>query len=80
MANDNCLAGMRCPTCGADEPFRIAVTTTLVMWDEGSDPEAELGNLYWDKDSDCLCISCDYDGQVHDFHCGGGGVPDKETV
>jgi hypothetical protein len=70
MANDNCLAGMRCPSCGAEEPFRVGVTPTLVMWDDGSDPEAQLGDLDWEEWSYCKCITCDYEGQVQDFRHG----------
>lgn len=62
--NTNCLAGMQCPKCGSNEPFGIEIMTTMVICDDGSH---DTGDLYWDKDSYCTCLSCDFDGKVAAF-------------
>jgi hypothetical protein len=67
MANENCLEDMQCPECGSLEPFRIAVTTTTVFWDEGSDPLDVSGEMEFEEDGYCTCMTCDYQGQVKDF-------------
>lgn len=67
MANTNCLAGMQCPECGSLEPFRIAVETTAVFWDEGSDPVQGSGTMTWNDDSYCKCCACDFEGTVLNF-------------
>lgn len=65
--NTNCLAGIKCPKCGALEPFDISARTNVVMSDDGSDPDESHGDLEWDNDSDCLCLSCRHRGKVGDF-------------
>jgi hypothetical protein len=67
MANVNCLQGMQCPQCGSEEPFRLDVSATVVMWDEGSDPDEGMGDLDWDNDSACRCMACDFAGTVLHF-------------
>lgn len=63
--NENCLAGMRCPECGALEPYLIALFSWIEVVDEGTrfceDEER------WTDDSECRCLTCDYSGQVRDF-------------
>ncbi len=67
MANDNCLEGMRCPQCGSDEPFRIAVTQTVLMYDAGSEDDAMGGDMDWDESSSCECQACHHAGTVAHF-------------
>lgn len=65
--NTNCLEGMKCPKCGSLEPFRIEVTTTAIMYDEGSDYDKYGGDLDWEDESYCKCMECDFEGAVKDF-------------
>lgn len=65
MANENCLAGMRCPECGNDEPFKIAITAYAIMYDEGSEEIEE--EITWDDASYCECQACLFAGTVADF-------------
>ncbi len=65
--NTNCLTGIKCPKCDALEPFDISARTNVIMFDDGSDPEDSHGDLEWDNDSFCLCLSCRHRGKVIDF-------------
>ena len=64
--NTNGLEGMRCPKCGSNEPFEIAVEVVVKMFDEGSDP-GEDGDQEWNEDSYCSCCACHFTGKVKDF-------------
>ncbi len=64
MANENCLEGMACPKCKGEEPFKIVVTTWMVVYDNGTD---EHEDTEWDDDSPCVCVECGYAGKVKDF-------------
>lgn len=65
MANTNCLEGMRCPSCGNEDEFRIEMVITVKVTDEGTEDMG--GDYYWDKDSWCFCPQCEWDGTVKDF-------------
>ena len=65
MANTNCLFGMRCPKCGSLEPFAIEVTTTMRVFDEGTDDQ--LGDNHWEDDSYCECCACNFAATVAVF-------------
>ena len=67
MPNRNCLEGMRCPQCGSEEPFRIVVTMSVKMWDEGSGDDTMGGDQEWDEHSYCECCECEYHGNVGNF-------------
>lgn len=67
MPNNNCLEGIRCPQCGSEEPFRIVVTTTVLMWDDGTDYDKMGGETEWDEESYCECHACGKYGRVKDF-------------
>lgn len=62
--NDNCLDGMRCPRCGALEPFSIRNTCWTVWTDEGS---GESDNHEWELDDKCKCLACGHWGDVRGF-------------
>lgn len=66
--NVNCLAGMRCPHCGATEPLKIMVTQTMManFSDEGSYGDAG-GDMEWGENSACECGECGHSGTVTDF-------------
>jgi hypothetical protein len=65
MANTNCLAGIRCPSCGSEGPFIIEVTQQVRMYDEGSE---ECGSdTQWEDESYMRCEACDFDGTASDF-------------
>jgi hypothetical protein len=70
--NTNCLAGMKCPKCGALEPFDILAITTVMMFDDGTDPDEPQGDLEWDDESSCLCLACRHTGKVRDFKASPG--------
>jgi hypothetical protein len=65
MANTNCLAGIRCPSCGSEGPFIIEVIQQVRMYDEGS--EEAGGDIHWDSESYMRCEACDFDGTAADF-------------
>jgi len=67
MPNTNCLEGMNCPKCGANEPFGIEISTTAIMFDQGNE---YISDIYWDGESHCTCQSCQFDGRVKDFTVG----------
>jgi hypothetical protein len=64
MANDNCLAGMRCPKCKSYGPFGIGITAWATVSDDGFD---SVENGDWDQDSPCLCVNCQYQDLVAKF-------------
>ena len=66
--NENCLAGMKCPSCGSEGPFEIEVVTMVTMHDDGSDDYHHKGRaLDWGPHSACECGECGYSGQAHNF-------------
>jgi len=62
--NTNCLAGMRCPTCKSEGPFRITGTASFLVSDDGTD---EGSDIEWDGSSICACGECDTVKTVCDF-------------
>ena len=64
MPNTNCLDGMRCPKCGSEEPFRIAVQTIMTVYDTGTE---EQEDTEWEDDSYCSCKKCEWEGTVLSF-------------
>lgn len=65
MANENCLAGLRCPKCGSYGPFGIAITTWAAnVTDEGF---SDVGDAEWDRDSIIRCETCNEVATVADF-------------
>ena len=75
--NTNCLAGMKCPKCGALEPFDILAITTVMMFDDGTDPDEPQGDLEWDNESSCMCLACRHTGKVRDFK---EGAPEAKAA
>jgi hypothetical protein len=65
MTNTNCLAGIRCPKCGNEEPFRIEVSTLVLMYDNGSDVCG--GDLNFNENSYIECIECGESGIAKQF-------------
>lgn len=62
--NKNCLKGMACPRCGAEEPFEIEALSFFLVYDEGTDSHADV---QWTKESRCRCHSCKYEATAGDF-------------
>ena len=56
MTNENCLRGMRCPHCGSEGPFGIAIDAVYLVSDDGV--EEQLGDNDWDAASYCECRAC----------------------
>lgn len=67
MANTNCLEGFQCPQCESYGPFRIEVTMTVLMYDEGSEDDDMSCDQHWGSDSYCACHECHYHGTAKDF-------------
>jgi len=63
--NTNCLAGLKCPECGALEPFKIAATMDVIVVDNGTDDYS--GDVEWNDAADCMCQNCKFTGIVKDF-------------
>ena len=66
-ANTNCLAGMACPSCKNEGPFKIAATALFTIHDDGT---GAFGDVEYDDGSYCACPQCDFDGIVWDFKKG----------
>lgn len=65
MANENCLAGLRCPKCGSYGPFGIAITAWAVsVTDDGF---TDVEDAEWDRDSIIRCETCNEVATVADF-------------
>lgn len=66
MRNTNWLIGIRCPKCGAREPFWIQARVHVLVCDARitryKDPE-------WDDDFYISCDACGHMGLVIDFLC-----------
>lgn len=63
--NDNCLAGFRCPECGEQDRFQIAIQSFADFDDTGSEVN---GDCEFDGQSSCLCCNCKHSGVVNDFY------------
>lgn len=64
MANSNCLQGFECPSCHSEEPFRIRITASAVVYDSGID---DIESTEWDNSSYCECPACRFCGTAEDF-------------
>lgn len=53
--NSNCLAGMRCPDCGSEGPFEIAVKALARMTDDGCET---VEDIEWTDASPVECVGC----------------------
>jgi hypothetical protein len=65
MTNTNCLEGVKCPACGNEDTFRIAVTTIAAVTDDGA--EVEHGDMDWNPTSYAECASCHEYGTLARF-------------
>jgi hypothetical protein len=65
MTNTNCLEGLRCPSCGADDAFYIVAAIEVLVGDDGTEDQG--GDYIWDKDHPCRCAACGHHGLVRDF-------------
>lgn len=64
MANENCLAGIRCPKCGYADRFYIHASAKFEVTDDGTD---SFSDVDWDDSSSIFCASCGEIGKVGDF-------------
>ena len=64
-ANTNCLAGMECPGCKSDGPFKIQATALFTIHDDGTEA---FGAVEYDAASYCACPQCDFEGIVDHLH------------
>ncbi len=64
MANSNCLAGIRCPECGAEDRFRIEASSIFEFDDEGS---GDHEDVEWGDGSYIQCQECQHEGTVKEF-------------
>lgn len=59
--NENCLEGMRCPSCGSEGPFTIAVNTLSTVSDDGTE---DFTDVEWGDGSRIWCQACEWNGVV----------------
>lgn len=78
MPNTNCLAGWKCPKCGYEDSFTVAMTCVATLADDGIENE---GNFEWEDDAYAACDQCSFAATAGDFQtdgpecqrCGGDG-------
>ena len=63
--NNNCLAGMACPSCGSVGPFAIQASVIVLVGDDGI--LEDTSGHEWNDTSICGCDSCDHSGTVATF-------------
>ena len=64
MPNTNCLAGMRCPKCGSEGPFRIGCQVSCIAYDNGVET---YENPEWYNSDSCVCMMCSHGSDVAGF-------------
>jgi hypothetical protein len=59
--NTNCLEGVKCPKCGQEDVFVVAVTGWTRVTDDGTD---SVEGLEWAEDAQVMCpqLNCDWKG------------------
>lgn len=62
--NENILAGIQCPECQSDGPFRIEAKALFLAHDDGTEV---AGDVEWDDDSHCECAECGQSGALSGF-------------
>ena len=62
--NTNCLEGLRCPRCGALEPFVISARCFVTVYDDGTDNAVDFE---WTLNDWISCSTCSRQGMVGDF-------------
>lgn len=65
MANTNCLEGVRCPHCGAEDSFLIAASVIVLVTDDGTEDCG--GDYEWDQNAYCECTVCHHSATLKDF-------------
>jgi len=65
--NTNCLQGIKCPTCGYEDGFKISCVSLMFVTDDGMEETKNSGGYEWDDDSYCECDECGKHGTVKDF-------------
>lgn len=63
--NSNCLEGMQCVNCKSYGPFRIEITTVMIVHDDGVGES--VSDTEWNDESFCQCSECDNAGPVSTF-------------
>ena len=64
MPNNNVLQGFKCPDCGNEDEFRIAVSAWAKVTDNGTE---DFDDVEWDDNSVCSCPDCGLIAKVKDF-------------
>jgi hypothetical protein len=62
--NVNCLEGIECPRCGAQEPFHIWGSAVFEVHDDGTEETTEHE---WEDHSRIACMSCSHGGTIYEF-------------
>ena len=65
-ADESFIEGMRCPSCGKAEAFKIAVSQVVLVYPDWID-DGDTGGHEWEDDSYCECNECAHTGTVKDF-------------
>ena len=63
--NENCLQGIKCPDCGNEDRFHIAVLSFTDVSDDGTG--SEVCDTEWDGRSAIECSECHLLGKVWQF-------------
>jgi hypothetical protein len=65
MPKSNCLSGIRCPNCGHEDSFVIAVTGFVHVTDDGWSEIPQDAD--WNDSSFICCEACQSTGTVQAF-------------
>jgi hypothetical protein len=53
--------GMACPQCGRDDRLGVKVKVWAMLSEDGTETH---GDHEWNKDSQCMCTDCGWEGPV----------------
>ncbi len=62
--NTNCLAGIKCPSCGSEGPVEVEATSWFTLEDDGTD---DFGDVIYDERSPMRCSACGHLATTAEF-------------
>lgn len=75
--NENVLAGIQCPECQSDGPFRIEAKAMFLAHDDGTEVD---GDVEWDDDAHCECAECGHSGALSGFRLPEEDMPEEDMA